>query len=217
MLRARTTRREVPLDAPVPADVPGPDQQVALADSVGSALMVVLDALTPAERLAFVLHDLFALPFAAIAQILDRSIPATKMLASRARRRVRTAKASDTDLVRRRQVVEAFLAASRDGDFGALLHLLDPDVTARADAAAAPHRVAVKVQGANTVARQAIPCSSRAAYARVVLIDGEPAIEVAPSGRVALVLLVTITAKGAILEIDIVADPLRLARLKPAT
>lgn len=217
MLRARTTRNEIPLDAPLPADVPGPEQEVALADSVGLALMVVLDTLTPAERLAFVLHDLFALPFAEIAQILDRSVPATKMLASRARRRVRTTEASDTDLVRRRKVVEAFLAASRDGDFEALLNLLDPEVTARADAAAAPHSVPVTVRGADSVARQALAFSARAAYARVALIDGEPAIEVAPNGRLALVLLLTVTAKGTILHIDIVADPHRLARLEPAT
>ncbi|NUT18636.1 MAG: sigma-70 family RNA polymerase sigma factor [Hamadaea sp.] len=217
MLRARATHAEVSLDAAMPADVPGPEQEVTLADTVGEALMVVLNKLSPAERLAFVLHDLFVVPFAEVAQILDRSIPATKMLASRARHRVRHPAPSDTDLAGRVRVVEAFLAASRNGDYQDLLDLLDPEVTARADATAAPNNVPVTVRGPDSVARHALAFSHQAAYAHIALIDGEPAIEVAPGGRLALILLLTVTADERILHIDIVADPQRLARLAPAT
>jgi RNA polymerase sigma-70 factor (ECF subfamily) len=191
MLRSRTSRREVALDEPPPVEAAGPEQEAVLADSVGIALLVVLDTLSPAERLAFVLHDTFSVPFDRIAAILGRSVPATKMLASRARRRIRaSAEAVDTDvdLAGRWRVVEAFLAASQRGDFAALLNLLDPDVTARADAFAAPTGEPVTLTGAETVARQALAFGHRAADARVDLVDGAPAILVEPHGRLAMVL-----------------------------
>ncbi|WP_119730162.1 sigma-70 family RNA polymerase sigma factor [Thermomonospora amylolytica] len=211
MLRSRTARREVVLDAPLPGQGPDPEQEAVLADSVGLALLVVLDTLTPAERLAFVLHDMFAVPFDEIASILGRSAPAAKMLASRARRRVRTARA-DADPPRQRKVVEAFLAASRKGDFTALLDLLDPEVTARADAFAVPPGAPTRLRGADAVARQALAFSRRAEHARVGLVDGAPAILVAPHGRLTTALTFTII-DGRIAMIDIIADPERLARL----
>jgi RNA polymerase sigma-70 factor (ECF subfamily) len=212
MLRSRAARREVHLDAAPPADSPDPEQEAMLADSVGLALLIVLDTLTPAERLAFVLHDMFAVPFQQVAPILGRSVPATKMLASRARRRVRAARPADVDPARQRGVVAAFLAASRDGDFAALLDLLDPDVTVRADAAAAPTGGPVSLSGAQTVARQALAFSHRAEHGRIGLVNGAPAILVAPQGRLVTVIAFTITA-GKITAIDIIADPHRLPRL----
>jgi RNA polymerase sigma factor (sigma-70 family) len=212
MLRARTARREVPLDAPTPGDGRDPEQEAVLADSVGLALLVVLDTLTPAERLAFVLHDMFGVTFEEIAPILGRSADAAKMLASRARRRVRAAQPSDPDPHRRRTVVEAFLAASRDGDFAALLDLLDPDVTARADTYSAPGATPTQLRGADTVARQALAFSHRAAHAHVGTVDGAPAILVSPNGRLVTVMTFTIQ-DGMIAAIDIIADPDRLAEL----
>jgi RNA polymerase sigma factor (sigma-70 family) len=212
MLRARTARREVPLDAPARTDGPDPEQEAVLADSVELALLVVLDALTPPERLAFVLHDMFAMSFDDIASILGRSAPAAKMLASRARRRVRTARLPDPGARPRRSVVEAFLAASRNGDFAALLDLLDPDVTARADTYAAPGAITTRLRGAQVVARQALAFSHRAAYAHVGRVDGEPAILVTPHGRLVTVMTFTIP-DGLIVGIDIIADPHRLAHL----
>jgi RNA polymerase sigma factor (sigma-70 family) len=213
MLRSRTARREVALDAPLPAGGPEPEQEAVLADSVGVALMVVLDTLSPAERLAFVLHDMFAVPFAEIAPVLGRSTPATKMLASRARSRVRhTGGRSAADAPRRWRLVAAFLAASREGDFAALLDLLDPDVTARADAFAAPGGTVSQARGADAVARQALAFSHRARHAHIGLVDGAPALLVAPGGR--LVTIITFTISGdRIAGIDIVADPRRLAEL----
>jgi RNA polymerase sigma-70 factor (ECF subfamily) len=212
MLRSRTARREVHLDTPLPANSPDPEQEAILADSVGLALLVVLDTLTPAERLAFVLHDTFAVPFNEIAQILGRSTPATKMLASRARHRVHTAQTPDTDPLRQRKVVDAFLAASRNGDFSALLALLDPDVTVRADAAAAPPGTPTRLRGARAVARQALAFSRRTRHAHTGLVNGAPAILVAPGGNLATVMAFTIT-RGKIVTIDIIADPLRLGQL----
>jgi RNA polymerase sigma factor (sigma-70 family) len=210
MLRSRTARREVPLDAPLPAGGPDPEEEALLADSVGLALQVVLDTLTPAERLAFVLHDLFTVPYQEVAAILGRSVPATKMLASRARRRVRSAGVPDADPARQRKIVDAFLAASRRGDFAALLALLDPDVTVRADAAVAG--APTRLQGADTVARQALVFSRRAEHARSGVADGVPAILVAPHGRLAVVMTFAI-ANDKIVAIDITADPHRLSRL----
>ncbi len=210
MLRSRTARREVHADPP--ADGPDPEQEAVLADSVGLALLVVLDTLTPAERLAFVPHDTFAVPFHDIARILGRSVPATKMLASRARRRVRTAQTPDTDPLRQRKVVDAFLAASRNGDFAALLALLDPDVTVRADAAAAPSGTPTHLRGARAVARQALAFSRRAEHAHTGLVDGWPAILVTPQGKLVTVMAFTLS-RGKIATIDIMADPRRLARL----
>jgi len=212
MLRARTARREIPLDAPTLAGGRDPEQEAILADSVGLALLVVLDTLTPAERLAFVLHDLFGVAFDEIAPILGRSTQAAKMLASRARHRVRTAQAPDPSLRRRRTVVEAFLAASRDGDFAALLDLLDPDVTARADATAAPGATPTRLRGAQTVAGQALAFSHRAAHAHVGIVNGEPAILVTPHGRLVTVITFTIP-DSLIVAVDIIADPHRLAQL----
>lgn len=212
MLRSRTARREVHADTPLPADSPDPEQEAMLADSVGLALLVVLDTLTPAERLAFVLHDTFAVPFHEIAQILGRSTPATKMLASRARHRIRTAQTPDTDPLRQREVVDAFLAASRNGDFSALLALLDPDVTVRADAAAAPPGTPTHLRGARAVARQALAFSRQAEHANIGLVNGAPAILITPRGYLATVMAFTIT-RGKIATIDIIADPWRLGQL----
>ena len=208
MLRSRKARREVTLEAPVAGDEPDPEHEAMLADSVGLALLVVLDTLTPSERLAFVLHDMFAVPFGDIAPIVGRSVPATKMLASRARRRVRAAEAPDTDPARQRKVVEAFLAASREGDFAALLELLDPQVTVTADALGG-----ARLTGARPVAEQALTFSQRAGDAHLGLVDGAPAILVTPRGRLATVMTFEI-ARGRIVSMDIITDPDRLDRLK---
>jgi RNA polymerase sigma-70 factor (ECF subfamily) len=214
MLRSRKARREVPLDitTPLPADGPDPEQEAMLADSVGVALLVVLDALSPAERLAFVLHDVFAVPFGEIAPIVGRTTEATKMLASRARRRVRTVQAPDTDLSRQRAVVDAFLAASRNGDFAALLALLDPDVTARGDAFVVPPGTPSRVRGADAVARHALAFSHRARHAHTGLVNGVPVIVVAPHGRPVTVMIFAIS-NGRIVALHIIADPQRLAEL----
>jgi RNA polymerase sigma factor (sigma-70 family) len=212
MLRSRAARRETSLDAPLPVDSPDPEQEAVLADSVGLALLVVLDTLTPAERLAFVLHDMFAVPFHEIAPIVGRSTEATKMLASRARHRVHAAEVPDADLARQRPVVDAFLAASRNGDFAALLDVLDPDVTVRADAFAAPSRGATHLRGARAVAGQALAFSHRAKDAHTGLINGAPAIVVTPHGRLATVMTFTIT-NDKIVAIDVIADPQRLDQL----
>jgi len=211
MLRARTARHEVPLEAP-PANGADPEQAAVLADSVGLALLVVLNTLTPAERLAFVLHDVFALPSQEIAPILDRSVPATKMLASRARRRVRGAPEPEPDPVGQRAVVEAFLVAARRGDFAALLDLLDPDVSVRADATAAGSATPVTVDGAEAVAGQALAFARQSAHARPGTADGEPALLVESGGRLVIALLFTIIGRT-VIAIDIVADPQRLAEL----
>src|SRR5215211_1546644 len=213
LLRARSARREEPLDAELPGPEPDgaadPEHEALLADSVGLALLVVLDTLAPAERLAFVLHDMFAVPFGEIAPIVDRSPSAAKMLASRARRRVRAATVPDADLARQRAVVDAFLAAARDGDLNALLAILAPDVVVRADSRAVPHGAPRLIRGAHTVAQQALTFSARARFALPALVDGRPGILVAPRGRLSIALIFTITG-GAIAEIHVVADPARL-------
>ena len=187
-----------------------------LADSVGLGLLVVLDTLTPAERLAFVLHDMFAVPFRDIAPIVGRSTQATKMLASRARHRVRSAATPNTDLLRQREVVDAFLAASRQGDFAALLDLLDPDVTVRADASAAPAGTPTRLRGAGAVARQALAFSRQAKDAHSGLVNGGPAILETPHGRLATVMTFTIT-NDKIVAIEVIADPQRLGQLRAST
>jgi RNA polymerase sigma factor (sigma-70 family) len=216
MLRSRSSRREEPLDVQAPdpvvnrEDGTDPEQQALLAEGVGLALLVVLDTLSPAERLAFVLHDMFAVPFDEIAPILGRTPGATKMLASRARRRVQGADAvPETDPTRQRAVVDAFLAASRNGDFDALLALLDPDVVLRSDEAAVLVGAAGEAHGAAAVAEQ---FSGRARAARPALIDGAAGAVWAPGGRPRVVFDFTV-ARGKIVRIDILADPERLRRL----
>ena len=226
MLRARTARREDSLDVHVPDPIvtpvqEDPEQHAILADSVGLALLVVLDTLSPAERLAFVLHDIFAVPFDRIGPILDRSPAAAKQLASRARQRLRGAAAPgaapDTaDLARQREVADAFLAASRGDDFEALLAVLDPDVVLRADAGAGPLGPSRLISGAPEVASQASRFASLARSARPVLVNGSPGFLVAPNGH-PLALIALATRGGKITEIDILADPERLGRLDLST
>jgi RNA polymerase sigma factor (sigma-70 family) len=217
MLRSRKSRREESLGARVPEPVAGradgadPEQEALLSDSVGLALLVVLETLTPAERLAFVLHDMFAVPFDEIAPIVGRSPDAARQLASRARRRVRGADTSyELDHTRQREVVDAFLAAARDGDFDALVAVLDPDVVLRSDRAALPAGVPREVHGAPAVARRALVGRARAA--RPALVDGAVGVVVAPRGRLLMVLDFKIRG-GKIVEIDAVADPERLNQL----
>jgi RNA polymerase sigma factor (sigma-70 family) len=220
MLRARVTRHEEPLDAHVPdpvvtADGDDPEQQALLADSVGLALLVVLDTLSPSERLAFVLHDIFAVPFERIGPILDRSPAAAKQLASRARRRlseVGSAAEAETDPARQREVLRAFLAASREGDFAGLLAVLDPDVVLRADAGSGPMGPSRLLRGASEVAAQAMSYAPMARFAQSVLVNGAPGHLIARDGRPLVVIGVT-TRNGKITEIDILADPERLSRL----
>jgi RNA polymerase sigma factor (sigma-70 family) len=219
MLRSRRSRGEEPLDGNGQQRAPsrdggiGPEDEALLADSVGPALLVVLDTLGPAERLAFVLHDMFAVPFDEIALIVGRSPQAARQLASRARRRVRgAATVPGADISRQREVVEAFLAASRHGDFDALLAVLDPDVVLHADAAAVPAGRATVIHGAAAVSRGALVASARARFAQPALVGGAVGLVVAPRGRLFLVLAFTV-ADGRITGIDVIADPDRLRRL----
>jgi len=195
-----------------------PEDEAVLADSVGLALLVVLDTLTPAERLAFVLHDLFAMPFTEVAAVLDRSPEATRQLASRARRRVRGAPSPDrpADLTRQREVATAFLAAARGGDIAALVAVLDSDVRLTADAQASPSGKPVLLRGAELVASGAIASSVRAGRSQLALVDGEVGIVFAPAGRLQVVLAFTVGATGQITAIDVIADPDRLRRLRLA-
>jgi RNA polymerase sigma factor (sigma-70 family) len=195
-----------------------PEGEAMLADSVGLALLVVLDTLTPAERLAFVLHDTFAMPFSEVAAVLGRSTDATRQLASRARRRVRGAPSPDraADLARQREVATAFLAASRGGDLSALVALLDSDVTLTADAGAVPSGKPALLRGADMVARGALASSTRAGYSRLALVDGAVGIVFAPAGRLQVVLALTVSAAGRVTAIDVIADPDRLRRLRLA-
>jgi RNA polymerase sigma factor (sigma-70 family) len=222
LLRARTARREEPLGTHLPdpivsrQDGGDPEQQALLAEGVGLALLVVLDTLAPAERLAFVLHDTFAVPFEEIAPIVGRSPAAAKMLASRARRRVQgAAPAPDADLARQRAVVDAFFAAARDGDFAALLALLDPDVVARADAGTVPVGAWRVVRGAAAVAEQVRTTGGFARFARLArpaLVNGAAGVVIAAGGRPFAVVGFTVR-HDKIVEIDIFADPARLRRL----
>ncbi|MGW5172362.1 RNA polymerase sigma factor SigJ [Streptomyces nodosus] len=222
LLRSRGARREEPLTDtfvpdPVvtPLDRVDPEQQALLGDSVGLALMVVLETLGPAERLAFVLHDLFAVPFDDIAPVVGRTSVATRRLASRARRRVQDAEpAADPDPGRRREVLEAFLAASRGGDFDALVAVLDPEVVLRADAGALATGVAASkvLRGAKSVAEGAFMFRGTSRYARLVLVNGEIGLVTAPEGRPVSVMAVTV-ADGRITRIYILSDPERLERL----
>ena len=219
MLRTRRTRREEPLEVRVPDPIvtpePGidPEQQAVLADSVGLALLVVLDTLTPAERLSFVLHDMFAVPYEQIAPMLDRSAVATRQLASRARRRVQgRAPVPDPDLGRQREVVDAFFAAARDGDFDGLVAVLDPDVVLRADGGAARTRPTAMLRGARTVAENASTARKLAQFVRPALVNGAAGAVVTVNGKLFAVMGFTV-ADGRIVAIDVLYDPERLAGL----
>lgn len=216
VLRSRTARREDSLDAAVSvsatrrAETPDPEQEALLADSVGLALLIVLDTLTPAERLAFVLHDMFAVPFDEIAPIVDRTPAAARQLASRARRRVQGASpVPHADLTRQREVVDAFLAAARGGDFAGLLAVLDPEIVLRADAAAVRMGSSPVLRGATAVAEM---FSGNARAARPALIDGVVGAVWAPNDVPRVALAMTI-ANGKIIAIDALADSERLGQL----
>ncbi|HVV23805.1 MAG TPA: sigma-70 family RNA polymerase sigma factor [Pseudonocardiaceae bacterium] len=216
MLRSRASRREQPLDGPLPEPIVSPEngldpeQQALIADSVGLAMLVVLETLAPAERLAFVLHDMFAVPFEDIAPIVGRNAAATRQLASRARRRVRgSAPVPDADLAKQRAAVDAFLAAARDGDFEALVAVLDPDVVLHADIGTGTRMV----RGAREVASQAMLFrGATGAVTRPVLVNGAAGMVAYRNGKVQSVGGVTVV-NGLIVEIDILADPKRLSQL----
>jgi RNA polymerase sigma factor (sigma-70 family) len=215
MLRSRKSRREEPLGPHVPEPIANPEneQEAELADSVGTALLVVLETLAPAERLAFVLHDMFAVPFEEIAPIVGRTAAATRQLASRARRRVQGAPtAPDADVTRQRKIVDAFLAASRNGDFEALLAVLDPDVVFRADPVAVRMGGVPEIRGAKAVAET---FKGRAQAAKPALIDGAVGIAVIFGGRLRIALNLTITSDR-IVGIEAVADPERLRQFDVA-
>lgn len=229
MLRARNVRREQPVDFHVPDPVvtlqPGgvqPDEEALLADSVGLALLVVLDTLAPAERLAFVLHDLFGLPFEEIAPMVQRTPTAARQLASRARRRVRGAgpDAPETDLALQRALVDAFFAAARDGDFEALIGLLDPEVVLRIDAGEGLHAASMLLRGAHAVSRQA-GRGLRSVFVRPgmrlrpALVNGGAGVVVTADGQPMTVIGFTI-AGGKIVEIDAISDQQRLPRIAAA-
>lgn len=221
MLRSRTSRREDSLEeqlpepsAPTRADQ-NPEQEAVLADSVGLALMVVLDRLAPTERLAFVLHDMFDLCFEEIASIVGRSPAAARQLASRARRRIRGGPAPAASLPQQRKVVDAFVAALRGGDFEALVAVLDPDVLVHSDQASTLPGRPAEVRGAEFWARQAISAAKGARAARPALVNGAVGLIVAPRGRLFRVLRFTI-AGGKISRIDVIGDPAALASLRLA-
>nr|WP_202886142.1 RNA polymerase sigma factor SigJ [Kribbella sandramycini] len=219
MLRTRKSRREDALDTFVPDPVSlrtvDPEETAVQADAVGLAMLVVLETLSPAERLAFVLHDMFGLSFDEIAEIVGKSPVAARQLASRARRRVQGAPADQTDPGRRREVVEAFIAASRNGDFEGLLLLLDPDVVLRADAGPDQHTgpaVSKLVRGALAVVEQALTFTRLAPHTHLALIDGAPGTITLVNGRLQAVSTFTIT-NNRITELNILADPTRLSTL----
>jgi RNA polymerase sigma factor (sigma-70 family) len=216
MLRSRRARREelsvhVP-DPVVSVQEDGLEHEALLAESAGLALLVVLETLTPAERLAFVLHDVFGVPFADIATALDRSEAATQQLASRARRRLRNSPEPDRDLARQRRVVDAFFAASRDGDFDALLEVLDPDVELRIDGGVLRAEASLVLHGADAVAAHTATYSMLYPFVRPALVNGAAGAVVAPRGRVLSVMAFTVT-NGKIVQIDGLLDPERLAQL----
>ncbi|MFE7776632.1 RNA polymerase sigma factor SigJ [Streptomyces sp. NPDC057445] len=222
MLRSRTSRREDPLDVYVPDPIVSsirgtdPEQEALVADSVGLAMLVVLDTLPPAERLAFVLHDMFAVPFDEIAPIVGRTPTATRQLASRARRRVQGAEpAQDTDLARQREIVDAFIAASRGGDFEALVSLLDPDVVLRVDGGVLAAGASKVVRGAETVAGQALMFRHFSPYARSVLINGTVGSITLPEGKAVAIMAFTFS-NGKVVQLDILADPERLRQIDVA-
>jgi RNA polymerase sigma-70 factor, ECF subfamily len=219
MLRSRQTRREAPLGTHLPDPILSPqagldpEQEALLGDSVGLAMLVVLDSLTPAERVAFVLHDVFAVPFDQVAPIVGRTPAAARQLASRARRRVQGAPVPDVDLDGQWAVVNAFLAAARDGDFERLLAVLDPEVVLRADGGAARPGVVSLVHGAQTVAEQAMSFRQFGKTATRVLVNGIPGgVAWSPDGSPFAVVALTVRG-GRIVAIDVLADPDRLGQL----
>ena len=219
MLRSRSVRREEPLTSHLPdpivdrADSVDPEHEAMLADSVGLALLVVLETLTPAERLAFVLHDMFGVPFEEIAPLVDRTPQAARQLASRARRRVRgQAPTPDPDVHRQREVVDAFFAATRHGDFDALVAVLDPGVVLRANGGGAPNRPTVVLNGAQTVAGRAVLAQRFAPFARPALINGTAGVVAATGNKVFAVMAFTVVG-GRIVEIDVLYDPKRVEDL----
>jgi RNA polymerase sigma factor (sigma-70 family) len=219
MLRSRKSRREEPLGARLPEPIISredgidPEHEALVADSVGLALLVVLETLAPAERLAFVLHDMFAVPFEEIAPIVGRSPTAARQLASRARRRVQGAATSaDAGLACQREAVDAFLAASREGDFEALLAVLDPDVVLRIDGGAVRAGLSREVRGVRAVAEQTLTFSRLSPFVRPALVNGAAGVVVAPRGRPFAVMGFTVR-RGKIVEIDVLADPARLRQL----
>ena len=223
MLRSRNTRREESLAVHLPDPVISPDaelqpeEEALLADSVGLALLVVLDTLSPAERLAFVLHDMFDLPFEEIAPMVSRSPAAARQLASRARRRVKGSEVPvpDPDLARQRDVVDAFFTAARGGDFEALVALLDPDVVLRADWGARRPATAGVIQGASAIARQALMFANPNARLHPARVNGAAGVVVAVAGRPFAVMGFTVV-EGKIVEIDAIADPEHVRRIAAA-
>jgi RNA polymerase sigma-70 factor (ECF subfamily) len=219
MLRARRTRREASLETHLPDPIvspeagPDPEQEALLGDSVGLALFVILDALTPAERVAFVLHDVFAVPFDEVAPIVGRTPTATRQLASRARRRVQGVPVPDVTLAAQWVVADAFLAAARDGDFERLLTVLDPDVVLHTDGGDARPGLAAVVHGARTVAEQALSFRRFAETATRVLVNGVPGgVAWSPDGRPFAVVALTVRGQR-VVAIDVLADPDRLEQL----
>ncbi len=219
MLRSRSSKREEPLGVRVPEPIVSreggidPEHEALLSDSVGLALLVVLESLSPTERLAFVLHDMFGVPFEEIASIVGRSPGAARQLASRARRRVRGAATSaDAGLACQREAVDAFLAASREGDFEALLAVLDPDVVLRIDGGAVRAGLSREVRGVRAVAEQTLTFSRLSPFVRPALVNGAAGVVVAPRGRPFAVMGFTVR-RGKIVEIDVLADPARLRQL----
>jgi RNA polymerase sigma-70 factor (ECF subfamily) len=217
-LRTRRARREVLTDFHVPDPIVSPadddpEHETVLADSIGLALTVVLDLLSPAERVAFVLHDVFAVPFAEVATILDRSEAASQQLASRARRRVSGASEPEADLARQRQVVDAFFAAARDGDLDRLMALLAPDIELRIDGGVARADASQVLSGAEEVAGFTATYSRLYPHVRPALVNGAAGVVVAPRGRLFAVMAFTVTA-GRITRIDALVDPERLADVR---
>jgi len=219
VLRSRNVRPEAALDPHVPdplvspADGPDPEQQALVADAVGLALQVVLDTLGPAERLAFVLHDMFEIPFEQIAPIVGRSPTAARQLASRARRRIRgQAPVSDSDLITQRRAVDAFFAAAHDGEFDRLVAVLDPDVALRSDGGALRSASSVVIHGAEAVAARAMTFARFAPYVRPALVNGAAGVVVADGDQIRAVIGFTVVG-GLIVEVNALSDPERLSQL----
>jgi RNA polymerase sigma factor (sigma-70 family) len=219
LLRSRQTRREEPLEVHVPDPVisfeADPEQAALLGDAVGRALLVVLDTLNPAERVAFVLHDMFAMPFDEIARLLETSAPAARQLASRGRRRIRAAAMPEGALESQREVVDAFFAAARNGDFDALVALLHPDIVLRSDGGATHPRSTALVQGAAAVAGRALQFANPAARLHPLVVNGGAGVLVTLEGRPFSLIAFTVSG-GRIAKIDAIADPDRVRRIVDA-